>query len=194
MPHSDRKNTTHAINNSGEQLLCQNTDADRCGEGEQRLWLRLYLPAAVAVAKADYFYYFSFRGTLTLKSFNEQSLDLLGSSQEDFPFVSSVRWSTFSSFFALPVSTIRPLSSLLDSPDFNLDHFQRHFCGQEPTGCKSLHQWTQHLPFPPSEKQPLRNEGDIVLLKSSLHHRLMITYKVFLYKQHPSPYFHCLLS
>lgn len=102
MPHSDRKNTTHAINNSGEQLLCQNTDADRCGEGEQRLWLRVYVPAAVAVAKADHFYYFSFRGTLTLKSFDEQSLDLLGSSQEDFSFVSSVLSAPFLLYPSLP--------------------------------------------------------------------------------------------
>lgn len=46
-----------------------------------------------------------------------------------------------------------PLSSLLCSPAaHSWGHLQRHFCCQEPTGCEALHQWTQRLPFPPSER------------------------------------------
>lgn len=44
---------------------------------------------------------------------------------------------------------------------------QRRSCCQESLGCRALHQWTHHLPFPLSEEELLRKEGDGILLKPS---------------------------
>lgn len=104
---SGSRNSSYAINNEDEELLCQNTGVHHCSS-TCVLLARLYLQ------RADYFHF-----TLVLKSFNKQNVNLhplLRSSQQFFfLFVPSAPWSTFSPFFSLSLSAVLPLSSLLDS-------------------------------------------------------------------------------
>jgi len=124
MHHSERKNTTHAINNSDEPLLCQNPAVYRCSEGKQRLWTAVtcVLQAKALPADSSCQSRFYFHATLMLKSVNEQSVNLhplFGSSQQFFlPFCLSPLHNDLLSafFFSLSLLAVLHLSSLLDFP------------------------------------------------------------------------------